>query len=599
MDTSPQIPDGDQPYNMDLGGIISLLSQHLYAQGIDVVVRELLQNAVDAITERQISDAAHQGLIEIECQPQDSGGMVLTVSDNGAGISPSEITKALGTIGFSLKREGWNDDEGPFIGRFGVGLLSGFMAADEIHVVSRKCDGSSPAFRWTGRYEGKWNVNELEDDLAPGTRVFLHLEPEKAKQLPPEKVRELAQFYGEYLPGKVLFREGSAEAEVINRPPFWEESQAEDDLLRLGETTFGAHFLGAFRFECEAARASGLAFVSSRATPPGSEPRHRLYVRRMLVGDQVRGLVPESTPYLRCILNANALRVNAAREDLHGEETRRDDLRKAVGDAFDTYLKSLRKKAESRLRTIAQVHSECMVASAENNPLHLELLSRSIPLRTTLGEQTASQIVRRHGELGYVTTEKDFLRLELKAGQEGQCVARGSDMISHRLLSLMSRRSKKGEVREISASEFLDKYKDQSNQLGAAELKLLEYINRELEPDHCQGDFEEGEDPFSPATLHLDDEESIFRHLGGDTWDDDEDEAEERSPKQLILNRTHPLVERLLEAQDLPDELIQAWIRVFFQHALLAARERPTAAESRRHSKALMVIWNSGATLEL
>ncbi len=586
----------EQAYSMDLGGIIALLSQHLYAQGIDVVVRELLQNAVDALTERRLGEPGHAGSIEIECSsPDDSGGLTLSVSDDGAGISPEEITKALGTIGFSLKRAGNDPDHGPFIGRFGVGLLSGFMAADEIHVLSRKADGTSPPFRWIGHSSGKWEAHPLEEDLSPGTRVFLQLQPDKARQLPPEKVRDLARRFGEYLPGRILFRSGEKEEE-LNRPPFWEGAADEETLLRLGKEVFKTRFLGAFRFSCDEARAEGIAFLTPQATARGQEPRHRLYVRRMLVGDQVRGLAPDEAPFLQCLVNADSLKVNAAREDLHGEETRREDLRKALRDAFDDYLRRARKSAKNQVRNIFLTHHECLLSSAESNELHLKLLTETVPLRTTMGEQTASKILRRHGELSYVSGERDYLRLELKAAEEGQCVARASDLISNRLLSLLSRRDKKGRVTEISAAEFLARFQCNQVELGAAESNLLALLQKELQPDGCRGDFEDGEDPFSPATLHLDDEESIFRHLGGDDWEDEAD-LDDQAHKQLVLNRSHPVVERILETRDLPEEQARAWIRVFFHHALLAARERPTAAESRRHSRALTSLWNAGLSL--
>ena len=52
-------------FQVHLSGIIDLLSNHLYS-GPQVFVRELLQNAVDAISARRNEDPDHEGEISIE-----------------------------------------------------------------------------------------------------------------------------------------------------------------------------------------------------------------------------------------------------------------------------------------------------------------------------------------------------------------------------------------------------------------------------------------------------------------------------------------------------------------------------------------------------
>jgi molecular chaperone HtpG len=51
MPTDNGDPDNQQNFQVDLGGVVDLLSRHLYS-GPRVYLRELLQNAVDAVAAR-------------------------------------------------------------------------------------------------------------------------------------------------------------------------------------------------------------------------------------------------------------------------------------------------------------------------------------------------------------------------------------------------------------------------------------------------------------------------------------------------------------------------------------------------------------------
>ena len=58
----------DHKFQVNLRGVIDLLSHHLYS-GPQVYVRELMQNAVDAIAARRHAQPDHQGEIRLEVVP--------------------------------------------------------------------------------------------------------------------------------------------------------------------------------------------------------------------------------------------------------------------------------------------------------------------------------------------------------------------------------------------------------------------------------------------------------------------------------------------------------------------------------------------------
>ena len=112
----------DFRFKVNLGGMIEILSDHLYSSP-DVYIRELLQNGVDAINARKNLGNGTEiaGCITLVIEE----GKKLVFTDNGLGLSEAEIHQFLAIIGESSKR---NLEDGriqtDYIGRFGIGLLS-------------------------------------------------------------------------------------------------------------------------------------------------------------------------------------------------------------------------------------------------------------------------------------------------------------------------------------------------------------------------------------------------------------------------------------------------------------------------------------------
>lgn len=135
----------------DVPGLIrSLGGEALYGDSHVVPLRELLQNAADAVRlkagvlpEFKLSD----GLIEVFVG-SDSEGTFLQVTDNGIGMSRDVLGGAFLDFGNS----GWSSDpvflDYPsvdpqklnMIGKFGIGFFSIFMLGDKVEVATRRFD---------------------------------------------------------------------------------------------------------------------------------------------------------------------------------------------------------------------------------------------------------------------------------------------------------------------------------------------------------------------------------------------------------------------------------------------------------------------------
>ena len=114
---------------------------------IVIVLRELIQNARDAIKARECYDKSFKGKIKILVSKEDDDFWI-TISDNGIGMSLKTLTTSLLDFGTSFwasdlaKQEfpGLRSSSFESVGRFGIGFYSIFMSASQVHVTSRKYD---------------------------------------------------------------------------------------------------------------------------------------------------------------------------------------------------------------------------------------------------------------------------------------------------------------------------------------------------------------------------------------------------------------------------------------------------------------------------
>lgn len=125
--------------------------EQLYGKKRSVALRELIQNAVDAIRAlRHIRKGVeYKGSVSVTLQKKEDSYW-LSVSDNGVGMSERAITEALLDFGKSF----WSSDlarlefpglavaSSTFAGRFGIGFFSVFILGSRVTVASRRFDAA-------------------------------------------------------------------------------------------------------------------------------------------------------------------------------------------------------------------------------------------------------------------------------------------------------------------------------------------------------------------------------------------------------------------------------------------------------------------------
>jgi len=146
-------------FQMDVETIAEILTSPLFYSDRTAAIRELLQNAVDACRLRmQIEPRGvpYEPRIDVEVF-YDGGNRYLRISDNGYGMSESNVRRHLAQVGRSFYRsEEFSAIAGGMhpIGHFGLGLLSVFMLGKEFVIETRQsdCDALRLEIRDPGGY---------------------------------------------------------------------------------------------------------------------------------------------------------------------------------------------------------------------------------------------------------------------------------------------------------------------------------------------------------------------------------------------------------------------------------------------------------------
>lgn len=316
-------------------GLVDLFGRHLYPEP-DLCIRELLQNAHDAILLRRVSKPAHAGRIHVTIRPENG---TLTVSDDGEGLSPAMIDEYLSTVGSSgtaaiktvLTRLG-NTDVAT-VGRFGIGFLSAFTAGERVDVFTRHME-SGEAWRWTSRGEGEYTLLPTLEMPHTGTRVMVTLNAGSSQLLDETFVERAIRTHADYLPIPI-FLNGRGPVNAMRFP--WEataalsSAQRNERLADFVERRYREFPLLIIPVDLPKLQTHGCLFIAdprAREIPPDSQVD--LYQDRMFLRSRVSDLLPEWA-WLRGIVNTRALQPNAARDDAHRNETWHA-LRQALGE---------------------------------------------------------------------------------------------------------------------------------------------------------------------------------------------------------------------------------------------------------------------------
>jgi hypothetical protein len=576
----------DNAFQVDLRGVVDLLSRHLYSSP-RVYVRELLQNAADAITARRAADAHAPATVAIEV----TGGVV-SVRDTGVGLTEDEVHVLLATIGRSSKRDELGFARHEFLGQFGIGLLSGFLVADEIRVETRSAKGG-PTVLWTGRSDGRYQVEPATAERAePGTTVTLRARHDAAEWVNEQTITELAELYGSLLPIDVTV---NGRRTTLDAPP-WQAAHPSPAARRLAlrghcEDLFGFTPLDVVDLNVPEAGLSGVAYILPAPANPAVRGTHRVYLKRMLLTETADGLLPDWAFFARCVVDAGELRPTASREALY-EDDLLEHTRDELGRALRAWLVRLAETDPDGLRAFLRLHHLGVKALALHDDDMLRLVDQWLEYETSSGPMTLAQFRTRHPGGRYTSSVDEFRQLSAVSGAQGVGLVNGGYVYDGEILARLSRIDPDAALDRLDPAELATHLGPADPEAELRARPFLSAAGRALDPLGCEVVLRD----FDPASLpalyltsraaqhHADLREA--RDAGDELWADvlgalERSVAADRP--RLVLNHRNPLVRRVTGLPDL--SLAATAVEALYGMALLHGhhplRPADTAALNR------------------
>lgn len=620
---------GTDAFQVDLRGLVELLSRHLYSSP-RVYLRELLQNGVDAITARRALDADAPARVLL--RPREDGG--LEVHDTGVGLTADEARDLLATIGRSSKRDtgaggpsadglgtGFGGGRAEFLGQFGIGLLSAFMVADEIDLVSRSArDPQAAPVRWRGYADGRYELTELDpaDPAAPpvpdGPGSVVRLRPLRDAEhwLEPDTVAALAADFGGLLPVDVsvevrLDDGGTVRRRLSGGELPWRATHADDAeraraLAAYCERTLGFTPLAHIDLDLPVAGLTGVAFVLPAAVAPTTAAHHRVSLKRMLLGTGVESLLPEWAFFVRCVVDASALRPTASREGLF-----EDDVlfatREALGEQVRAWTLDTLAEPSPLARSFLSTHHLAVRALAVQDDAMLDLAARVLPFETTVGTHTLADLAEpADGEAParvlWTTSVEEYRRVAAVAAAQGLPVLNAGYVYDADLLARVARRRPRWRLAPVAPGD-LEAVLGEVEPLRELEVTgALAALGDDLADQDCDVQLRVFSPSEVPAMLLTDRDGEHARQAreaaapvgdATDVWGAVlAGLAGPARARRLVLNDANPTVRALLAAGDAA--VRAAGARSLYVTALLASGRPLAGAEARLLDHALRTL---------
>jgi molecular chaperone HtpG len=503
-------------FQINLRGIIDILSNHLYSRP-EVFVREVLQNAVDAITARHQIDPEHPGEISLTINSVRGKPPTLEITDNGVGLTEDEVHRFLATIGETSKRDVDGVRTGDFLGQFGIGLLSCFVVSNEIVVVTRSARENGPAVEWRGQMDGTYSVRTLDSDIAPGTQVYLTCRPGREELFRADAIKDLAMHYGVLLPYpiRVTTSRGST---VVNEQgaPWRQEYSSEKErtkaLLNFGKQALGTAFLDAIPLRSKVGKVDGVAFVLPHPANLNARRAHRVYLRNMLLSEEADNLLPDWAFFVKAIVNADDLRPTASRESFY-EDERLEATRVELGNCLRDYLLRLAEEQSTRWERFISVHHLALKALAATDDDCYRLFVDWLPFETTQGRQTIRELREQGGDIRYVDDITQYHQMEKLAMAKGFTLVNAGYVYDTDLLARLPEVYPDVELQKLDLASLTQKFEELELDEQDEVHGLIEAAAEALRPFRCRPDVRKFDPTDLPALYSAGQDARFFRSL--------------------------------------------------------------------------------------
>ncbi len=560
-------------FKVNLGGMIEILSDHLYSSP-DVYIRELLQNGVDAIVARELEDEVYKekksGKIKIKVEEEKS----LVFEDNGLGLTKEEIHQFLAIIGQSSKRDLESGKIlSEFIGRFGIGLLSYFMVSDRICLRTRSVK-SDVGYEWIGNPDGTYTLTEFEKEN-PGTEIHIEAKEGCEHYFSAEKIEKLILHYGMILPYPILLDDGKNKRRLNPVGVPWEREDAtKEEIMAFGQIVFSQQFMDCIIFDSEEGGVSGVAYILPHSVQPSVKQTHLIYLKNMLLTENGQDILPDWAVFTKCVVNAKNLRPTASREGFYVDEIL-EKTREDIGACIAGYLKDMATHNKPAYHQFLDVHSLAVKSMAIDDDELYQFFIDDLEFYTTKGMMTGLEL-RLSQETLLCADMDEYRQLSQIFVAQGKLLINTGYVYTKDLIYKM-RDFYRVTVERVQADEIDDMLKDVSLADAEATLPLVKRAKKLLEPYDCAVEIKQFIPANLPAFYYMDKNAKLYQDIKRIQEDEDTifmdmlsnfaTEIKQEATSFLYFNMRNPIVKKMAEAEE--TEQLDDMILVLYIQTLL------------------------------
>lgn len=371
-------------FQTEVTQLLDLVIHSLYSNR-DIFLRELISNSSDAIDKVRFEAQSNESLLEGNSTwaitiAADKNAKTLTISDNGIGMSASEVEEHIGTIAKSgtkafmqTLKQAAAADQPELIGQFGVGFYASFMVAERVTLITRRAGDQQHATRWESIGDGNYTIEECQKPTR-GTDIVLTLKEEFVDYLDEWRIRSIVKKYSDFIQypvqmtvtrtvpvtddeGNEIEGGGTIEKEEVqtlnSMKAIW--ARPKSDVSEEEYQEFYKHVAHDFEnpFRTIHFSAEGTSEFKALLYLPAKKPfdifmaeRKRgiqLYVRRVFITEKCDELLPDYLRFVRGVVDSADLPLNVSRELLQEDQQIRRIQKSLVGKVLST-LSDLKEK---------------------------------------------------------------------------------------------------------------------------------------------------------------------------------------------------------------------------------------------------------------
>ena len=336
--------------------ILPIIKKWLYSD-VDIFARELVSNAVDAITKLkklvQMGEAANTTDEYAVHVIVDKEKKQIIFEDNGIGMTSDEVREYITQIAFSgatafmenYKEKG--ETAGEIIGHFGLGFYSSFMVSDKVQIDTVSYKPGEPATKWECEGGIEYSIGE-SDRVERGTKITLFVSEDGEEFLDIYKLRAILTKYCGFVSVPVFVeeikpepaeteatsKEGSEETDNVapsainDTNPLWLKSANEctDDEYKafyrkvfsdFNEPLFWIHLNMDYPFRLKGI----LYFPKLKNDIEYMEGQVKLFNNQVFVAENIKEVIPEYLLLLKGVMDCPDLPLNVSRSFLQNDAT--------------------------------------------------------------------------------------------------------------------------------------------------------------------------------------------------------------------------------------------------------------------------------------